>query len=285
MVGMSRAMITGSTSGLGLEFAWQLAGSGHDLILVARHEERLAAVAAQIEAVSGVRVQTMVADLADPAQVAAVARRLTDPVEPVSLLVNHAGHSLRTDFLDCEVDEHVEQVDTMIRATMVLSHAAARAMAKKGRGAILNVSSLAAVASTSASAAAKSWITIFTEALAAELEGTGVHATVLLPGFVHTDVHENAAVNVEGLPRVTWLKAPYIVAQALKDSAAGEVVSVPSLAPRTDLLDRITPKAVRRSLHSPSLARALAGVRTARARKAARRNALRGSLRSRKGRR
>lgn len=266
---MTRAMITGSTSGLGLEFAWQLAGAGHNLTLVARNEERLAAVAAQIEAVSGVRVEIIAADIADAHEAYRVARRLTDPVDPINLLVNHSGHTLRSHFLECEVEEQVEQIDTVIRATMILSHAAAGAMVKKGRGAILNVSSLAGFTTTSVPAAAKSWVTIFTEALAQELEDTGVTATVLLPGFVHTDAHENAAMNIEGVPRVTWMKAPFVVEQALKDCAAGEVISVPSLAFRPEMLEKATPRAVRRALLSDRLAKTIANVRTARAQKAA----------------
>ena len=267
--GMTRALITGSTSGLGLEFAWQLAGAGHDLTLVARHEDRLAAVAAQIEAVSGVKVEVLAADLSETNEAYRVARRLTDPVKPINLLVNHSGHTVRSQFLECEVEEQVEQIDTMVRGTMILSHAAARAMVKKGHGAILNVSSLAGFTTTSVPAAAKSWITIFTEALALELEDTGVTATVLLPGFVHTESHENAAVNIEGIPRVTWMKAPFVVEQALKDCAAGEVVSVPSLAFRTETLGKATPRAVRRAFLSDRLAKTIANVRTARAQKAA----------------
>ena len=266
---MTRALITGSTSGLGLEFAWQLAGAGHDLILVARHEDRLAAVAAQIEAVSGARIEILAADLANGEDVQKVARRLTDPVEPVHLLVNHSGHTLRTQFLDCDVSEHVDQVDTMIRATMVLSHAAAGAMVKKGHGAILNVSSLAAFNNSTVSAAAKSWVTIFTEALAIELEGTGVTATVLLPGFIHTEARENAAVNADGIPRVTWTKAPFIVERALRDCAAGEVVSVPSLAHGSELFGNATPTAVRKAILSDRLTRTLALVRMHRAQRAA----------------
>lgn len=266
---MTRALITGSTSGLGLEFAWQLAGAGHNLTLVARHEERLAAVAAQIEAVSGVSVEVLSADLSTMIEVQRVVRRLLDPVDPVNLLINYSGHTLRSHFLDTDVEEHVEQINTTIRATMMLSHAAATAMMKKGRGAILNVSSLAGFTTTSVPAAARSWVTIFTEALALELKDTGVTATVLLPGFVHTEPHEKAAANIEGVPRVTWMKAPFVVEQALKDCAAGEVISVPSLAYRSELLDRVTPKAVRRALLSDRLAKTIATVRTARAQKAA----------------
>lgn len=271
---MTLALITGSTSGLGLEFAWQLAGSGHDLVLVARNEDRLAAVAAQIEAVSGTRVSILPADISVQADVERVARRLLDPVDPIGLLVNNTGHSVRASFLEGEIEEFIEEVDFDVRATLILAHAAATAMARKGAGAILNVSSMAGFTATNLSAAAKSWVAIFTEYLAQELEGTGVSATVLIPGFVHTESHHNAAVNMEGAPRVTWLKAPFVVQHALKDVAAGEVVSVPSLAYNPEALGRATPGALRRAFQSEAIAHAMSKARMRKVERAAARRSM-----------
>ena len=271
---MTLALITGSTSGLGLEFAWQLAGSGHDLVLVARNEDRLAAVAAQIEAVSGTRVSILPADISVQADVERVARRLLDPVDPIGLLVNNTGHSVRASFLEGEIEEFLEEVDFDVRATLILAHAAATAMTRKGAGAILNVSSMAGFTATNLSAAAKSWVVIFTEYLAQELEGTGVSATVLIPGFVPTESHHNAAVNMEGAPRVTWLKAPFVVQHALKDVAAGQVVSVPSLAYNPEALGRATPGVLRRAFQSEAIAHAMSKARMRKVERAAARRSM-----------
>ena len=271
---MTLALITGSTSGLGLEFAWQLAGSGHDLVLVARNEDRLAAVAAQIEAVSGTRVSILPADISVQADVERVARRLLDPVDTIGLLVNNTGHSVRASFLEGEIEEFLEEVDFDVRATLILAHAAATAMTRKGAGAILNVSSMAGFTATNLSAAAKSWVVIFTEYLAQELEGTGVSATVLIPGFVHTESHHNAAVNMEGAPRVTWLKAPFVVQHALKDVAAGQVVSVPSLAYNPEALGRATPGVLRRAFQSEAIAHAMSKARMRKVERAAARRSM-----------
>src|SRR5690625_5312504 len=92
---MAHALVTGSTSGLGLEFAWQLAGTGHDLVLVSRDEHRLRAIAEQIRDVHNISVEGLPADLPDREQLEKVAQRLTDPVEPVSLLINKAAYRLR----------------------------------------------------------------------------------------------------------------------------------------------------------------------------------------------
>lgn len=250
---MARALVTGSTTGLGLEFAWQLAGTGHDLVLVSRDEERLQTVAEQIRDVHKVEIEVLPADLSDRTRLDKVATRLTDPVAPVDLLVNNAGYGLRGGFLEVGIADHEKQLDTLMRAVLVLSHAASCSMVQRRRGAIINVSSLAGYTTAGPYAASKSWVTVFTESLAMELQGTGVTATALLPGFVQTEFHERAAMNMEGLPRVTWLKAPYVVEQALKDAAKGTVLSIPSVKYRTaGEVSRIAPRPVVRALTSPN---------------------------------
>lgn len=246
---MARALVTGSTSGLGLEFAWQLAGTGHDLVVVARNVERLEAVAAHLRDAHGVQVEVLGADLADRDALTAVEKRLTDPVSPVDLLVNNAGCGMQGKFLDISIEEHEHQMDTLMRAVLVLSHAAATAMVKRRRGAIINVSSLAGYTAAGAYAASKSWVTVFTEALATELRGTGVTATALLPGFVQTEFHERAAMNVDGLPRVSWLKAPFVVDTALRDAARGQVITIPSAKYRAaGEISRVAPRRLMRAL-------------------------------------
>lgn len=272
---MARALVTGSTSGLGLEFAWQLAGTGHDLVLVSRDEDRLRAVAQQIEHVHDVDIEVLPADLSERRPLEKVARRLTDPVEPVDLLVNNAGYGLRGGFLETPLEDHERQMDTLMRAVLVLSHAAAGAMVHRRRGAILNVSSLAGYTAAGPYAASKSWVTVFTESLAMELKGTGVTATALLPGFVHTEFHDRAAMNVEGLPRITWLKAPYVVEQGLRDAARGAVISIPSVTYRTaGEFSRIAPRPLVRALTAPGWSRRLAERRIERARRRASRRSL-----------
>lgn len=264
---MARALVTGSTSGLGLEFAWQLAGTGHDLVLVARSAERLEAIAAYIrDAHRGVEVEVLDANLADRTDLERVARRLTDPVSRIDLLVNTPWRGLQGGFLEVDIAEHEHQLDTQVRPVMVLCHAASRSMVQRRRGGIINVSSLAGFGATGAESALKSWITVFTEALAAELAGTGVTATALLPGFVSTEAHERAAMNVDGLPRVGWMKAPFVVQRALQDAAKGRVISIPTIkhhgereAPRSRtgrLLETLGGAGILQRLHERKLQRA-----------------------------
>jgi short-subunit dehydrogenase len=134
---------------------------------------------------------------------------------------------------------------------MVLSQAAAQQMIERGRGAILNVSSVAALTASGTYSAHKAWVRSFTEGLAVELNGTGVTATALCPGFVHTEFHERAGIDYSGFPEIAWLNADQVVATALQDVRRGAVISTPSL--RYQLasgLLRTLPRAAVRALQS-----------------------------------
>lgn len=226
---MATALITGASAGLGLEFAWQLATARHDVVLVARNGERLERLASQLGAAAGVRAEVLVADLADRAQVDLVAQRLADPERPVGLLVNNAGFGLGEPFVGGDLASHERALDVMVRAVMVLSHAAVGPMVERGRGAVLNVSSIAALAAVGTYSAHKAWVRTFTEGLAVELRGTGVTATALCPGLVHTEFHERAGLEHGAYPEIAWLNAEAVVTAALADVRRGAVISTPSL--------------------------------------------------------
>ena len=187
---MSTALVTGATSGIGLSFAHQLAERGHDVVLVARDRVRLENVSDELRAKYGVGTEILVADLADRAETGKVAERLADQLRPVDLLVNNAGYALKKRFLDNDITEEEAVFDVLGRAVLVLSHAAARAMRERGHGAIVNVSSVAGQITSGTYSAVKSFVTVFSEGLAAELAGTGVTVTALLPGFTRTEFHE-----------------------------------------------------------------------------------------------
>jgi len=226
---MGTALVTGASAGLGLEFAWQLATARHDLVLVARDEERLNRLARQLEAAAGVHVEVLAADLTDRADVDRVADRLRADERPVGLLVNNAGMGLGQHFVDGDLGAEERALDLMIRTVMVLSHAAAGAMVERGRGAILNVGSVAGLVATGTYSAHKAWVRVFTEALATELKGTGVTATVVCPGFTRTEFHERGRIATSHYPEIGWLDPEDVVAAALADVRRGVVISTPSL--------------------------------------------------------
>ena len=225
---MGVALVTGASSGLGREFAEQLAARGHDLVLVARHRERLEEAASAMRAAHGVVVETLIADLRDRAELQRVADRVADADRPVDLLVNNAGFGSGRGFVRNDLAEEEAAVDLMVRAVMVLSHAAAGAMRGRGRGAILNVSSVASFAVMGHYSAIKAYVTVLSEALATELAPHGVTVTAVCPGFVHTEFHQRAEMDMSRLPEALWLDAPAVVREALAAVSAGKVVSVPS---------------------------------------------------------
>jgi uncharacterized protein len=228
---MPTALVTGATAGLGAEFARQLAASGHDLVLVARDTSRLEATRGTLSTKHGIDVEVLPADLVTDEGCAAVAARLGDPARPIDLLVNNAGIGTYQPFGTADLAKEEQQLDLNVRAVLRLSHAAVNAMTARGRGRILNVSSVSAFVPRGGNAtysATKAWVTMFSEALAIQLDGTGVAVTAVCPGFTHTEFHERAAADMSHVPERMWLDAADVVREGLADTEAGKPVSVPS---------------------------------------------------------
>lgn len=225
---MGIALVTGGTSGIGAEFARQLAAQGNDLILVARDVKRLDAMAAELGA-TGRQVETIAADLSKPRDTERVAKRLADTAKPVDTLVNNAGYGLKTRLLRPDVAEHDAAYAVMVRAVWVLSAAVAPGMKERGHGAIINVGSIAGQLSMGGYSAMKAWVQTYTESLANELAGSGVTATVLMPGWVRTEFHRRASIKSSSIPDSLWLDADYLVRHCLRDVERGKVVSMPSI--------------------------------------------------------
>jgi short-subunit dehydrogenase len=223
------ALITGASAGIGASFAARLARDGRDLVLVARDEDRLEQAAARYRA-AGVSVEVLAADLSVADDRERVATRLTDPdTAPVDLLVNNAGFTLGTRFRDADPAELQRQLDVNVTAVLRLTRAALPAMIERGRGGVINVSSvLGLVAGGGTYGAEKAWVVSFTEGVATSLEGTGVRALVLCPGFVRTEFHERAGMDVGARTGPMWLAADRVVDECLADLARGKVISVPS---------------------------------------------------------
>lgn len=238
---MPTAVVTGPTSGIGLAFARRLAATGHDLVLVSRDADRLASTAAELRAEHGVSAEFLPADLATDEGMAAAEHRLRDPDRPVDLLVNNAGFTLRKPFVANDIADEERMLRVLVLAVLRLTHAALPGMLQRGRGAVVNVSSVAGWVPRGSYSAAKVWVTVFTEGLGASLRGTGVRAMALCPGYVRTEFHQRASRNMAGLPRFLWLDADKLAAVALRDLARGRAVSVPGAVyrPAAWLLPRL----------------------------------------------
>lgn len=225
---MSIGLVTGATAGIGRAFAEVLAADGTDLVLVSRDGARLSAVADQLGARHGIDVAVLPADLATDDGCAAVMRRLQDSRVPVDILVNNAGFGLNHPFVGGDLTEEERLLDVLVRATLRLTHAALPGMVQRQRGTVVNVSSVAGFTPLSTYAAAKAWVTVFSEALATELDGTGVTITAVCPGFTRTEFHERADMELGAIPGWAWLDADRVARDGLRAARAGRTVVVPS---------------------------------------------------------
>lgn len=228
---MSVSLITGATAGIGHEYAVQLAARGDDLVLVARDSARLEQVAEDLRRAHGVEVEVLVADLTDREQLATVETRLADRDRPVDLLVNNAGFGLKKRFLDNTADDETAMLEVLVTAVLRLSHAALGAMAERGHGGIINVSSVAAFLPRGTYAASKAWVNSFSEWAHLEYKSRGVKVMALCPGFTKTEFHQRMEVKRgEGF---MWLDVDFLVRESLKDFDKGRVYSIPGAQYKT----------------------------------------------------
>ncbi|WP_310529159.1 SDR family oxidoreductase [Nocardioides sp.] len=240
---MTSALVTGATAGIGLEFARQLAARGHGLVLVARDQARLTSVAQELRAAYDIEVETLAADLADLAQCRTVEARLADRDRPIELLVNNAGFGLKHRFLDNTVDQEVAMLDVLVTAVLRLSHAALGPMAERGRGGVINVSSVAAFLRRGTYSAAKAWVNSFSEWAHHEYKPQGVSVMALCPGFTKTEFHER--MQVRRGDNFMWLDVEFLVRTALADFDKGRTFSVPGAQYKTVVaLTRAVPSRV-----------------------------------------
>jgi len=233
---VSTALVTGATAGIGREFARALAARGHDLVLVARDAARLEGVAAELRDRHGIAAEVLSADLVGEEGLRAVEARLGDTEAPVDILVNNAGMGTYGEFAELDVCREVQEIELNVLALVRLTHAALRGMVPRGRGAVLNVSSLAAYQPDPMSAtygATKAFVNSFSHAVHEEVRRRGVHVMVVCPGYTHTEFHERAGLGPTQVPEFMWQSPEEVVDAALRDLDRRRAVSIPGALNKT----------------------------------------------------
>lgn len=225
------AVVTGASSGIGAAYARRLASDGYDLILVARRKDRLEKLAEELETSHGVRAEVLAADLTEEAGLRRVEERIARAGE-LEFLVNNAGFATRGLLFRAPVEAQDRMHRLHVLAVVRLTHAALPGMVARGKGALVNVSSVAAFGQSPGNAgycATKAWMNSFTEGIFLDLAAAGspVKVQALCPGYTLTEFHDAAGIGRGHVPAAWWMSADDVVAASLRGLARGRLVVVP----------------------------------------------------------
>jgi short-subunit dehydrogenase len=225
------ALITGASSGIGAVYADRLARLGYDLILVARSQAKLNALARHLSDQTGRTVEVVAADLKEKADVRRVEEILRNDAS-ITLLVNNAGVGAVMPLLGSPVDEMEEMITLNVTALMRLAYAVVPGFVARGTGTVINISSIVAIAPeilNGVYGGTKAFVLGLSQSMHRELADKGVRVQAVLPGATATDFWSEAGNPVENLPQEIVMSAQDMVDAALMGLAKGEVVTIPGL--------------------------------------------------------
>ena len=253
------ALVTGASSGIGAIYADRLAKRGHDLVLVARDVAKLTALAQRIRSETSRHVELLPADLTAKDDLRRVEQRLLSD-DRIELLVNNAGVGATSALIDSDPDRLDDMIQLNVTALARLTRAVAVGMARRGKGAIINIASIVAVAPellNGTYGGSKAFVLAFTQSLHHELGPKGIRVQAVLPGATSTDFWNVAGTPVEHLPGEIVMRAEEMVDAALVGFDQGELATIPSLP---DVGDWERFDAARKAL-GPNLSRSHAAKR------------------------
>ncbi|HLZ65973.1 MAG TPA: SDR family oxidoreductase [Aliidongia sp.] len=225
------ALITGASSGIGAVYADRLAKRGYDLILVARNQDRVNALAARLADETGRTVETVAADLNDKADLARVEAVLKTDAR-ITLLVNNAGVGAAAPLLGSDVDKMADMISLNVTALTRLTYAAAPGFVARGKGTFINIASIVAVSPETLNGVyggTKAFVLAFSQSLQHELADKGIRVQAVLPGATATEFWDVAGLPVHNLPAAIVMTAANMVDAALAGLDQGEIVTIPSL--------------------------------------------------------
>lgn len=227
---MATAIITGGSSGLGLEFSRALASRGYNLVIIARGEEALANVCRELSTKYHIKARGISADLSD-ARVADQIVNLIDHTRDLAYFINNAGFAVHLDMTDDSLSArraHESAARVMGVNVVLFSTAAAKVMKRQGYGHIINVASTASLTFQGHYSALKSYVVTFTESMALNLRGSGVTATAVCPSWMKTNFHREAGLGEPNIPSWLYMQPSKVAKVALKGADNGKSVVVPT---------------------------------------------------------
>lgn len=226
-----KALVTGASSGIGAVYAHRLAHRGYDLILVARSEDRLSAIADRLRTETGRKIEVIAADLGSPNGLRRVEHVLkTD--EAITLLVNNAGFGWAAPLLEADVDKMQQMIDLNVTALMRLTYAVVPGLVQRGGGSIINIASIVAIAPellNGVYGGTKAFVLAFSQSLKHELADKNIRIQAVLPGATATEFWAVAGVPVEHLPSEIVMSSEDMVDAALVGFDLGELATIPAL--------------------------------------------------------
>ncbi|MDP9143030.1 MAG: SDR family oxidoreductase [Pseudomonadota bacterium] len=253
------ALITGASTGIGATYADRLARRGYDVVLVARDRSKLEQLAAKLRNNYGVDADYVVADLTVRADLARVEQRLlTDP--RITLLVNNAGVAMSGELVDADPDQLETMISLNVLAPSRLARAVLPGFVARGHGALINISSVLALAPemfNGAYSGTKAYLLNLSLKLQQEVGGKGVRVQAVLPGATRTEIWGRAGTDLNAMPQDMLMDVDEMVDAALAGFDQGETVTIPSLP---DAEDWVTATAARLKL-GPNLSRNQAATR------------------------
>ena len=221
------ALVTGASAGIGAAFVELLAVKGHDLVITARDLNRLEESAARLRTEYGIEVEVIKADLSTNEGIKTIELRLENRSRPIEVLINNAGFGINKAFTVSERQSENDLLDVLVRAPLRFMHAVLPAMKERDSGTIINVSSVAGWIAGGTYSAAKSYLTVLSESIHTELQGTNVKVHALCPGFTRTEFHQRGRMKMTGLPDFLWLDARKVVENSWRRAQQGKAISIP----------------------------------------------------------
>jgi len=247
------AVITGASSGIGAEFARQLAERGYSQLLVARRGEIMNELASELMSKHGILVSVLPADLSKNDELLKVEKRIQE-IETLELLVNNAGYGISGMFYTSELGKQLNMIQVHVVASVRLSRAALPGMINRHRGGVINVASLAGLVPTTnvTYSATKAYLIVFSQALQNELEGSGLKIQALCPGFTYSGFHDTEELKNfrrSQIPKLLWMKADAVVSESLRAFDRGKVLCIPGR------VNRLTAALARNWITGPTVMR------------------------------